>query len=139
MKLEDYKAWLLEHGEIKEEYERPYNPQCDPPEYENGSYFLSYDLMYAGRPYAGLSGGFGGANYQKTEDYSSMDEALKDAYALAVEEYQSYEVCHGIMSWDDCREDLIDSGFDYDDEAVDDRYQEELESWLSYYVEPEEE
>lgn len=25
MKLEDYKAWLLEHGEIKEEYERPYN------------------------------------------------------------------------------------------------------------------
>lgn len=86
--------------------------------------------------YAGLSGGFGGATYQKTEDYSSMDE---DAYALAVEEYQSYEGCHGIMSWDDCREDLIDSGFDYDDEAVDDRYQEELESWLSYYVEPEEE
>lgn len=42
MKLEDYKAWLLQHGEIKEEYERPYNPQCDPPEYENGSYFLSY-------------------------------------------------------------------------------------------------
>lgn len=26
MKLEDYKAWLLEHGEIKEEYKRPYNP-----------------------------------------------------------------------------------------------------------------
>lgn len=42
MKLEDYKAWLLQHGEIKEEYERPYNLQCDPPEYENGSYFLSY-------------------------------------------------------------------------------------------------
>lgn len=81
--------------------------------------------------YAGLSG----ATYQKTENYSSIDEALEDAYALAVEEYQSYEGCHGIMSWDDCREDLIDSGFDYDD----DRYQEELESWLSYYVEPEEE
>lgn len=43
------------------------------------------------------------------------------------------------MSWDDCRKDLIDSGFDYDDEAVDDYYQEELESWLSYYVKPEEE
>lgn len=51
--------------------------------------------------YAGLSGG---ATYQKTEDYSSMDEALEDAYVLAVEEYQSYEGCHGIMSWDDCRE-----------------------------------
>lgn len=33
MKLEDCKAWLLQHGEIKEEYERHYNPQCDPPEY----------------------------------------------------------------------------------------------------------
>lgn len=38
--------------------------------------------------YAELSG----ATYQKTEDYSSMDEALEDAYALAVEEYQSYEL-----------------------------------------------
>lgn len=89
--------------------------------------------------YAGLSGGFGGANYMFTENYNSMDEALKDAYRLAVEEYQSYEGCHGIMDWDDCRKDLIDSGFDYDDEAVDNHYQEELESWLSYYVEPEEE
>ena len=54
MKLEDYKAWLLEHGEIKEEYERPYNPQCDPLEYKDGSYFLSYDLIYAGQPYVRL-------------------------------------------------------------------------------------
>ena len=86
--------------------------------------------------YAGLSGGFGGATYQMTEDYASMDEALEDAYNLAVEEYQSYEGMHGIMSWEDCREDLEESGFDYDDESVDSRYQEELESWLSYYVEP---
>lgn len=89
--------------------------------------------------YAGLSGGFGGATYQMTEDYASMDEALEDAYNLAVEEYQSYEGMHGIMSWEDCREDLEESGFDYDDETVDNRYQEELESWLSYYVELEEE
>lgn len=89
--------------------------------------------------YAGLSGGFGGATYQMTEDYASMEDALEDAYALAVEEYQSYEGCHGLMNWDDCRKDLIDSGFDHDDETVDDYYQEELESWLSYYVKPEEE
>ena len=88
------------------------------------------------RIYAGLGGR---ATYQMTEDYTSIDEALEDAYNLSVEEYQSYEGCHGIMSWEDCREDLEESGFDYDDEAVDDRYQEELESWLSYYVEPEEE
>lgn len=29
-----------------------------------------------------------------TEDYTSIDEALEDAYALAVEEYQSYEGMH---------------------------------------------
>lgn len=89
--------------------------------------------------YAGLGGSFGGAAYQMTEDYASMDEALADAYNLAVEEYQSYEGMYGIMSWEDCREDLEGSGFDYDDEDVDNRYQEELESWLSYYIEPEEE
>lgn len=48
--------------------------------------------------YAGLSGGFGGATYQMTEDYASMEDALEDAYALAVEEYQSYEGCHGLMN-----------------------------------------
>ena len=53
--------------------------------------------------YAGLGGGFGGATYQMTEDYASIDEALKDAYNLSVEEYQSYEGMHGIMSWEDCR------------------------------------
>ena len=57
MKLEEYKTWLLEHGEIKEEYKRPYNPQCDPPEYKDGSYFLSYDLTDAGRPYVGFAVG----------------------------------------------------------------------------------
>lgn len=87
------------------------------------------------RIYAGLGGGFGGATYQTTEDYASIDEALEDAYNLSVEEYQSY----GVMSWEDCREELKESGFDYDDESVDSYYQEELESWLSYYVEPENE
>lgn len=86
--------------------------------------------------YAGLSGSFGGATYQMTEDYTSIDEALEDAYNLSVEEYQSCEGMYGIMSWEDCREDLKESGFDYDDESVDSCYQEELESWLSYYVEP---
>lgn len=80
--------------------------------------------------YAGLGGG---ATYQMTEDYASIDEALEDAYNLSVEEYEGM---HGVMSWEDCREDLEESGFDYDDESVDSRYQEELESWLSYYVEP---
>lgn len=36
---------------------KPMYVQCDPPEYKDGSYFLSYDLMYAGRPYAGFAVG----------------------------------------------------------------------------------
>lgn len=81
MTLEDYKTWLLEHGEIKEEYERPYNPQCDPPEYENGSYFLSYDLMYAGRPYAGFAVGdttpLACYKYVYDESKAYLEEKLK--------------------------------------------------------------
>lgn len=71
-----------------------------------------------------------------TKDYDSEEDAMRDAYNLAVEEYQSYEGIHGIMSWEDCRDNLFRSHLDYDDESVDNRYQEELESWLSCYVEP---
>lgn len=86
--------------------------------------------------YAGLSGGFGGATYQMTEDYASKDEAMQEAYELAVEQYQSYEGCHGILSWEDCKQDLIDSGFEHYDEAVDEHYSEEIEAWIDYWVEP---
>lgn len=58
MKLEDYKAWLLEHGEITEEYERPYNPYIDPPEYKEGSYFVGYNFFRSnGELYAGFAVG----------------------------------------------------------------------------------
>ena len=60
--------------------------------------------------YAGMSGGFGGASFHKTEEYATIDEAVQEAYELSIEEYQSYECCHGIMSWDDCYEDLVESG-----------------------------
>lgn len=87
--------------------------------------------------YAGLGGGFGGANYHGTYEYNSMDDAQDDAYQLALEEYQSYEGCHGIMSWQDCYEDLRDSfGEEPDEEDVDLHYREEIESWISCYVKP---
>lgn len=86
--------------------------------------------------YAGLSGGFGGAHFQSTEEFTTKDEANSYAYEVAVGEYQSYEGCHGILSWKDCQEDLNDSfpDTDFDDEDVDERYQEEIESWIEYYV-----
>ncbi len=93
--------------------------------------------------YAGLGGGFGGANYHGTFEFESMDEAHREAYRLAEEEYQSYEGCHGILSYDDCEEDLRDSGFIGEDmtdseieDAVADHYLEEIESWIDFYVLP---
>ena len=92
--------------------------------------------------YAGLSGGFGGAHYCETVEAENIDEAYQAAYELAVEEYQSYEGCHGIMNWGDCYEDAVESGFideesmteDEIHEYVDDMYQEEIESWIEYYA-----
>ena len=86
--------------------------------------------------YVGLSGGFGGAKFQGTYEYNTLKEAEEDAYQLAVEEYQSYEGYHGIMSWEDCKQDLIDTyGEDeIDEEDIDLHYTEEVEGWLSYYV-----
>ena len=61
--------------------------------------------------FAGLSGGFGGPNYHGTYEYPNRNEAMKDAYDLAFEEYESYGGYHGLMTWDDVYQDLMDSGF----------------------------
>ena len=47
--------------------------------------------------FAGLNGGFGGATFQYVDDFDSKDEALGAALDKAVEEYESYEGCHGLM------------------------------------------
>lgn len=93
--------------------------------------------------YAGLGGGFGGARYIGTYEYDDIDEATDDAYRMAVEEYQSYEGYHGIMSPMEIEDDLRDSGFIEDDmtdeevaDMVDCHYREEIESWISYYALP---
>lgn len=90
--------------------------------------------------YVGLNGGFGGATYHGTYEYADEQEASIAAHELAVEEYQSYEGYHGIMSLEDCREDAeadrdtIDEN-EFED-MVENRYQEEIESWIEYYVRP---
>ena len=93
--------------------------------------------------YCGMGGSFGGARYNGTYEYADIDEATADAYRMAEEEYQSYEGCHGILSYADCEEDLQDSGFidgDMSDDEIEDmvysHYREEIESWISYYVLP---
>lgn len=93
--------------------------------------------------YCGMGGSFGGARYNGTYEYANIDEATRDAYRMAEEEYQSYEGSHGILSYDDCLEDLHDSGWiddDMTDAEIEDmaanHYLEQIESWISYYVLP---
>lgn len=87
--------------------------------------------------FAGLNGGFGGAQSLGIFDFNNEEEALQEARNAAIEEYESYEGCHGILSWEECKEDLIASfGIEYaTEDNVDMAYLEEIESWIEYYVE----
>lgn len=86
--------------------------------------------------YAGLGGGFGGANYVETIEANTREEAEEYARQCAIDDYESYEGSHGILSRDDVFEDLIESfGEDPLEEDVDLRYMEEVEGWITYYVE----
>ena len=88
--------------------------------------------------YAGMAGGFGGASYCGTYEYDTIDEAVNDAYQMAIDEYQSYEGSYGVLSWEDCREDLIESfpEDDITDDDVDQHYREAQEGWIEWWAEP---
>ena len=83
--------------------------------------------------YAGLGGSFGGATYRGTGEFKSYADAENEAYELAVEEYQSYEGYHGILSWHDVADENV---LDYNEDSaeIDELYVEEMESWLDYYA-----
>lgn len=86
--------------------------------------------------YAGLGGGFGDANYVETIEANTREEAEEYARQCAIDDYESYEGSHGILSRDDVFEDLIESfGEEPLEEDVDLRYMEEVEGWITYYVE----
>ena len=80
--------------------------------------------------YAGLGGGFGGANYKFTIEANSLEEAEDVAYQKAIEEYEEYEGFYGLKTWTDCAE---ESGV-YDSSYIDDLYNDEIESWIEYYA-----
>lgn len=84
--------------------------------------------------YAGLDGGFGGARYVGTMDCKNIDEALKEAREMAVEEYQSYEGMYGLIGWSDIAENLNEYFLEEDasEEEINDVYIEEMEGWLDY-------
>lgn len=79
----------------------------------------------------GLSGGFGGIHNYEVIKADSLDEAEKDAYYRAIDEYENYSGYHGLRSVDDIiEEDGVDS-----DEA-EEIYNEEREGWLDYHAKP---
>lgn len=83
--------------------------------------------------YAGLGGSFGGATYQGTGDFSSLDSAEEMAYRIASDEYESYEGYHGIRGWSDIAD---EEGLDYeeDEDEINEMYEDEKESWMEYYA-----
>lgn len=93
--------------------------------------------------YAGLGGGFGGAQYHGIYEFTDAQEADRYAYDLAWEEYESYAGYHGLSSWDDVREELVESGEIPDGELtseqaeiVNEYYIEEAEGWMTWYTKP---
>lgn len=106
--------------------------------------------------YHGMGGGFGGDQYDYTGEFKDREEAQEEACRLAREDYESYEGASGILDYDDCiRTLLIDAGMDEDElddfcgdvetlmneygvsyEDVSDMYEEEIEGWICYHVEP---
>lgn len=81
--------------------------------------------------YAGLSEGFGGANYQYTEEFDNESDANEAAYFEACNTYESYEGLHGLRTIEDImKEDNITNV-----EEAEQIWIEERENWLTYYVE----
>ena len=85
------------------------------------------------RIFAGLGGGYGGAEYHYTEDYESGSEAMSAAYEVALEEYESYPM----VTVQDIKDNYPDYGFEEEpsDEEAEAAWMDEAESWLDYYVE----
>lgn len=91
--------------------------------------------------FGGMGGGFGGPHFLGTVEGKSIDdpEVQEDARTLVVDEYESYAGLHGVRSWDEVKEDLEESADPEDeitDEDVDDAYNQEIDSWCSWWVYP---
>lgn len=80
--------------------------------------------------FAGLGGGFGGANFTGEIFTGTKEQAESRAYGAAQEEYDSYEGLHGLRTTD-----MIMDEDGVDEDEANEIYNEEKESWLDYWVE----
>lgn len=87
--------------------------------------------------YSGLGGGFGEASYQYTTLCESAEDAEKEAYESAVEEYQSCEGFNSIPTWSDSLDAAMEEnpGVPEDElhEIADEIYNSIMEEWIEYY------
>jgi len=81
--------------------------------------------------FAGLGGGFGGANFTGEVFTGTKEQAESRSYGSAQEEYEQYEGNHGLRS----ASDIMDED-GVDEEEAEQIRNEEMESWLDYWVEP---
>ena len=91
--------------------------------------------------YAGLGGSFGGAEFQYTGEFESFEDAMIEARNIAVQEYESYAgMADGVRDWVDVAEEyceihgIADEIEDYDMDMINELYDDEVESWIDYYV-----
>lgn len=80
--------------------------------------------------YAGLSGGFGGAELiEEQVEFDSLEAAEEYAYQEAKDIYDSYDGLHGLMTVEEIMEEEDLS----EDEAYE-AWEEQREDWIEYYV-----
>lgn len=89
--------------------------------------------------FAGLGGGFGGAESHGIVECKTQADAEREAYDRAWEEYESYGGYHGLDDYDTVKQDLADHLYDGDIDAVpddeaDQAYVEQVEGWIEYYA-----
>ena len=80
--------------------------------------------------YAGLAGGFGGADFIEVEEFDNEEEAWTRAWERACEEYEGYCGLYGLRTLEEIME---EDGVS--EEEAEETYSEERESWLDYRVE----
>ena len=80
--------------------------------------------------YAGLGGGFGGAEYLWTDEYNSEDEAVEYAYSQACELYYGYQGLRGLFN----REIALEDNPSLTEDELIEMELEDLETWIDYYV-----
>lgn len=79
--------------------------------------------------YAGLGGGFGGADKVDVLEFENIEDAERYAWERACQEYESYAGLHGLRDIEQIMEEE-----DCDEEIAQEYYNEERKGWIDYYV-----